>query len=415
VSRCHFAGCRQIFNSATTNLARANHFLTHIDHNDVEKLYCPLEDCNFAFTGLTQQGIVAHLKTHFGSGNDGPNPTSHLCPFEDCVDDMTSWTDQRRIQHMIRHLTQNGSIPPWPSPNCPFENCSRNFTDMSREEMTEHLHTHDTDHRGTSCLLCRQSWLGIDPEEIIEHFVTKHTHLRCQWPSCDHRYAPEAAVDDRRVHLRTHLSDQDIPTPSGIVPQTHLGCQMCSKRLKNNTKSIAKHYTTHIRDMFCTWLGCLHQYAEAATDDDRRAHLQTHMSLDCQWPGCNHIYVQSPTDDDITLHLLTHMPAKGGATRPPPVEPQGPDPPGDNPAAVDRGNNNIPQRLKDANPGMNFYCPSCFMLVSGKNPSACKVRKQSPLSFAREIMNKLTPTSATVAPSAKSKATATGSSRRPAT
>jgi hypothetical protein len=185
--------------------------------------------------------------------------------------------------------------------------------------------------------------------------------------------------------------------------------------------------------MWCQWEGCNERYGEQHNNDAVKEHYRAHVRAEsvptghqpnrsprCQWPGCQCIFVQVPTDEDWAEHMRSH-----GLVRDGPDAPAGPlrllglgteglgtlglGLPGNSTAATEIDDNKIPQQLKDAYPGMNFYCPVCLMLVSGKNASPCKVSQHSPPLF-EEIMTEIRFASATAGATAMSKATQTGSS-----
>jgi hypothetical protein len=209
-----------------------------------------------------------------------------------------------------------------------------------------------------------------------------HKHmLWCQWQGCNHRYGKENDDGDVKEHYRGHVRAET----GGPRPVRLLSCIWpdCNHRFAQNVTpdDLRAHFRNHL-PVRCPMPGCDHIFALDARDDYKRAHMHAHCSRDCVWPGCEYIFVQEPTTDDIATHMQSHglaqrVPLGLGPAGPQGLGPQGPDPPGNDAAAVERENNNIPQHLKDAYPGMNFYCPVCLMLVSGKNASACRVSQQS--------------------------------------
>jgi hypothetical protein len=305
---------------------------------------CPFQHCGRDLDGFTEQQRRVHLNDHLGP-RKGLN--QHHCPFQGCRTFLRAWTNKRRLEHMTNHIVANRQLPPWTSPNCSFENCSQSFTNLSQTQIAQHLQTHRTgsqptiqahQNQGTRCPLCIFQWDGVNGEMLRNHFYFTHY--------------PE--------------------NPTDFV------CPNCSSRINNNSETVLTHYRNHVNDAYCTWEGCHYQYPAGARPDDKRKHLLTHVRQVCQWPGCENVYVEEPTDEVILAHILEHAYAYGvrlGTQVPVGLSPQRP---GDqSPGPPEEDQNNIPQRLRDANPGMQFYCPRCLHKVSGGNASACRVSSNS--------------------------------------
>jgi len=361
-SKCHFNGCEQIFNSATTNLAKALHFLCHLDRHDKEKLYCIYPNCRSEFTDVTQEQVVAHLSGHFGSGNDGRNSISNFCPIEGCYCDFNHWTQEQIEAHLLYHIRLG----------CPWLNCGHCFESNATE--------HDRE----------------------QHLIHEHM-MWCQWEGCSERYGEQHNNDAVKEHYRAHVRAESVPTgnqpnrsPCTYMP---LSCPIpdCGHIFATGAAEDDKtaHLRTHM-SLRCPIPRCNYIFAPDATNDDRWTHMHDHCLRDCIWPGCRYTFVQVPTGEELTEHMRSHGLVRVGPNAPAgplrilgqgtegPGTPR-PGPPGNNTAATEIDDNNIPQQLKDAYPGMNFYCPVCLMLVSGKNTSPCKVSRQPTSPRSKEL------------------------------
>ena len=182
---------------------------------------------------------------------------------------------------------------------------------------------------------------------------------------------------DARTNDRTHLG-QGGPGPK-IAGNRHCPFPDCGAEFEEGAAAdeIRSHFRTHLPQQ-CSFPDCGRELSQSLTDEQKRMHMHTYCSRDCQWPGCDKVYIDEPTSEVIIAHILEHARAYGvqpGIQVPEDPDPQGPGDQGPDPPGEDQ--DNITQRLRDANPGMQFYCPHCLHKVSGGNASACRVSSNS--------------------------------------
>lgn len=277
--------------------------------------HCYFSGCSRRFNSAVNKINKAnHFLKHVNNGDVQKKP----CPIPDCSQDLAALGEAEFQDHLVNHLDFDDGVQ-----HCPYKGCGYPFNFLRQEEIQKHLIIHTWDR----CHLCDEKFSGYNKKLVRVHYFNQH--IQESEPTSTEF---SSSADSEPEEPIEHAEPIEPTGPTGPLELTGSG------------------------------------------------HPSEDTGL-CPWPGCFQIF-SAPTEEDIKKHILTHWASDdispkykdAGTTvqSPPPTRPSATSTSTAS-ASLNEDQNNIPKRLRDAHPGMNFYCPMCLTLVSGKNASPCRV------------------------------------------